>query len=155
MVFNTTFKNISVISCSSVLLAFYWRRKLEYPEKTTDMPQVTDKLHHIIGCREYTSCTHLSRIRPHNLSVDHILSFLSFCLSVYTNCSHLNIMFVRPSTKFPYFVLFHQIIWPPWEILIFDWQRLLKSKWFFRWYKLLKYWIYSKQLLIHSEIYRI
>ena len=23
---------------------FYWWRKLEYPEKTTDMPQVTDKL---------------------------------------------------------------------------------------------------------------
>jgi hypothetical protein len=23
---------------------FYWWRKLEYPEKTTDLPQVTDKL---------------------------------------------------------------------------------------------------------------
>ena len=23
---------------------FYWWRKLEYPEKTTDMPHVTDKL---------------------------------------------------------------------------------------------------------------
>jgi len=23
---------------------FYWRRKPKYPEKTTDLPQVTDKL---------------------------------------------------------------------------------------------------------------
>jgi hypothetical protein len=27
---------------------FYWWRKLEYPEKTIDLPQVTDKLSHIM-----------------------------------------------------------------------------------------------------------
>ena len=38
MVFNATFNNISVISWRSVLLA----------ENTTDLPQVTDKLYHIM-----------------------------------------------------------------------------------------------------------
>ena len=39
MVFNATLNNISVISWWSVLLV----EETEYPEKTTDLPQVTDK----------------------------------------------------------------------------------------------------------------
>jgi hypothetical protein len=39
MVFNATFNNISVISWQLVLLV----EEPGYPEKTTDLPQVTDK----------------------------------------------------------------------------------------------------------------
>jgi hypothetical protein len=45
MVFNATFNNISAILWGSVLLV---EETAEYPTKTTDLPQVTDKIYHIM-----------------------------------------------------------------------------------------------------------
>ena len=45
MVFNATFNNIAVIYCCG---QFYYWRKREYLQKTTDLLYVTDKLDHIM-----------------------------------------------------------------------------------------------------------
>ena len=60
MVFNATFNNISVIS---------WQRKsaAEYLEKTTDMPQATDKHYHIMLYQVHLA---ISGILTHNFSGD-------------------------------------------------------------------------------------
>jgi hypothetical protein len=44
MVFNATFNTISFISWQSILLV----EETGVPEKTTDLPKVTDKLYHIM-----------------------------------------------------------------------------------------------------------
>jgi hypothetical protein len=60
---NVTFNNISVISWRSVLLV----KETEYPEKTTDMSQVNDKLYHTLLYRVYVT---MNRVRIHNFSGD-------------------------------------------------------------------------------------
>jgi hypothetical protein len=71
---------------------FYWWRKPEYLEKTTDLSQFTDKLYHII-INVVSSTPGLSGIRTHNFSgnrhwyrkewVKEIMKFLLLVLPIW------------------------------------------------------------------------
>jgi hypothetical protein len=60
MVFNATFNNYRGGK-------FYWWRKPEYPERTTDLSLVTDKLYHIMLYRVHLAT---NRVGTHNYSGD-------------------------------------------------------------------------------------
>ena len=62
MVFSVPFNNISVKYRDSQL---HWERKPEYPAKTTDLRQVTDKLYQIML---YWVHINMNGIRTHNIS---------------------------------------------------------------------------------------
>ena len=53
---------------------FYWRKKPEYPKKTIDLPQVTDKLDHRMLYRVHLI---MNWVRTHNVYTGHRHSLLA------------------------------------------------------------------------------
>jgi hypothetical protein len=81
MVFNATFNIAFQLYHDG---QFYWRRKPVYPEKTTDLSEVTDNFYHKMLYRVHIA---MSEIRTHNLvmiSTDCICS----CISSYHTIKH-------------------------------------------------------------------
>jgi hypothetical protein len=63
---------------------FYWWRKPEYPEKTTDLSQGTDKLHHIII---YLVHLVMNGVRTHNVCGDQANYTFRFALLFCLYCT--------------------------------------------------------------------
>ena len=78
MVLNATFNNISVISWWSVFTGGGNRStQTNFTDKTTDLPQVTDKLHHIMLYQAHLACAGFELTTLVGIGTDCIGSFKS------------------------------------------------------------------------------